>query len=81
MAAKETTLSDTIKEKANVAKEKLIDTYGDVKVKSGELCNQSGEFIKDRAKVVDDKVHNSPWPVVGGAFVTGLLLGYILGRK
>ncbi len=79
--AKETTLSDTIKEKANVAKEKLVDTYGDVKARGSDLCNQSGEFIRDRAKVVDDKVHNSPWPVVGGAFVTGILLGYILGRK
>jgi len=78
---KETTLGETIKEKANIAKEKIGDVYGGVKSKSSELCNQSGEFIKDRAKVVDDKVHNNPWPVVGGAFVTGILLGYILGRK
>ncbi|MCH2175873.1 MAG: hypothetical protein MK193_09120 [Lentisphaeria bacterium] len=44
------------------------------------LC-RSGELIREKSKEVDDKVHNNPWPVVGGAFVGGILLGYILGRK
>lgn len=81
MAAKDATGMDAIKEKVDAAKERLVDTYGDVKTKGVEFYSQSGEVIKDRAKVIDDKVHNSPWPVVGGAFVTGVLLGYILGRK
>ena len=81
MATKEATGMDSIKEKVDAAKERISDTYGDVRTKSVEFCSQSGDVIKERVKVIDDKVHNSPWPVVGSAFVTGVLLGYILGRK
>ena len=73
--------SSTLKEKALAAKEKVAEKAGEFKSKGVEVYNQSGEVIRERAKYVDDKVHNSPWPVVGGAFVSGILLGYILGRK
>ena len=73
--------NSTLKEKALAAKEKVAEKAGELKTRSVEAYNQSGEVLRERAKVVDDKVHNSPWPVVDGAFVSGILLGYILGRK
>ena len=45
------------------------------KLKSGK------EYLRERAKIVDDKVHNNPWPVIGGSFLVGLLLGFILGKN
>ena len=53
----------------------------ELKESAKEKLNRSAEVIKEKAKEVDDKVHNNPWPVIGGAFVTGILLGYILGKK
>jgi ElaB/YqjD/DUF883 family membrane-anchored ribosome-binding protein len=62
---------------AEVAKEK----YAAAKQRTAEALGRGGEVVKERVKVVDDKVHNNPWPVVGGVFVCGILLGFILGKK
>jgi len=59
----------------------LKEKMANVKQKAQESLASTGEFVKDKAKVVDDRVHNNPWPVVGGVFVSGLLLGYILGKS
>ncbi len=39
------------------------------------------EKVKHAATVVDDQVHATPWPFIGGAALTALLVGYILGRR
>lgn len=41
----------------------------------------SQEKVKHAATVLDDQVHATPWAFIGGAAVTALLFGYILGRK
>jgi len=41
----------------------------------------SVETIRKAGIAVDDHVHANPWPYIGGAALTGLMLGYILGRK
>ena len=63
--------------KFDKVKGKVNEAWDATKDKSKDAV----DWTKDRAKVVDDKVHNNPWPVIGGAFVTGVLLGFILGKK
>ena len=46
-----------------------------------EKLARGAEAVKETAKVVDEKVHSHPWPIIGAAFVGGVLLGYILGRR
>jgi ElaB/YqjD/DUF883 family membrane-anchored ribosome-binding protein len=46
-----------------------------------EKLARGAEIVKEKIRAVDEKVHANPWAVIAGAFVGGLLLGYILGRK
>ena len=39
------------------------------------------EKVKQAAKVVDEHVHDNPWPYIGGAALAAFLFGFILGRK
>lgn len=59
------------------AREKLSS----MKQRTSESFAKGSEFVREKAKMIDDKVHNNPWPVVAGVFVCGVLLGFILGRK
>lgn len=36
---------------------------------------------KEIAVDMDERVHEDPWPYIGGVAVTALLIGYILGRS
>ncbi len=61
------------------------DNMAEIKKKAIEAARKAGEATweksKDAAAVVDDHAHKNPWYYVGGAAVSALLLGYILGRK
>ena len=50
-----------------------------------EKVSRFGQQFKDRSseitRNVDEQVHRSPWAYIGAIGVTGLLLGYILGRR
>lgn len=39
------------------------------------------DYSKEFARGADDYVHDSPWPVVGGALAVGVLLGMLLSRR
>ena len=39
------------------------------------------ERAKKAAGDVDKHVHENPWPYIGGVALTGLLVGYIMGRN
>ncbi|MBA4386446.1 MAG: hypothetical protein C0404_00605 [Verrucomicrobia bacterium] len=41
----------------------------------------STKKVKEVAGVVDEKVHENPWPYIAGAGVVAFLFGYILGKK
>lgn len=51
------------------------------KKRIAKTLQQEEEKILTRAKDLDRTVRRNPWPVVGGAAVSALLLGVILGRK
>ncbi len=81
-------LAESAKEKLAGAKEKTSqfadsarEHFVTAKQKTAEAFGRGGEVVKEKVKVVDDKVHNNPWPVIGSVFVCGVLLGFILGRK
>ncbi len=46
-----------------------------------EAAIQAKEFGIKKAKEVDERVHDNPWPYIGGAALIGILVGFILGRK
>ncbi len=66
----------------NVAQlsEKAKESWETTKQSTREIVDLSGNVIKDHAELIDSQVRSDPWPVVAGAFVGGLLLGYIMGR-
>ena len=46
-----------------------------------EMFEEGAEQLKDVAGDVDRKVHENPWPYVGGAALAALLLGFIMGNS
>ncbi len=74
-------IKKSVMEKVDVAKEKLAEAYDEAKAKGVDFYNQSSDVLRERAKLVDDRVHNNPWPVIAGAFVSGFILGVILKRR
>jgi ElaB/YqjD/DUF883 family membrane-anchored ribosome-binding protein len=52
------------------AREQLAKAEGVVVAKS-----------KAAADATDQYVHDNPWPIIGAAAATGLLLGVLLGRR
>jgi ElaB/YqjD/DUF883 family membrane-anchored ribosome-binding protein len=39
------------------------------------------EKVMEKAKEIDEKVRDNPWPFLGGVALSFLLLGFILGGK
>jgi ElaB/YqjD/DUF883 family membrane-anchored ribosome-binding protein len=46
-----------------------------------EAIAESGEKVKKAAKEVDKRVHENPWPYLGGVAVVSLILGDFMGSK
>lgn len=65
-----TTLSDSWQ----MTKSKVMEAAAGAKAVSSEK-------IQNVAKTVDDNVHRSPWPYLGGVAVSALMMGYFMGRS
>lgn len=46
-----------------------------------EMFEEGAEQLKSVASDVDKKIHDNPWPYVGGAALAALLLGFIMGNS
>jgi ElaB/YqjD/DUF883 family membrane-anchored ribosome-binding protein len=76
------------------AKEKysnLVETLEDAALQSkkaisrfrrvaDEALFETGEKIKDQAVTVDRQAHKNPWAFIGGAALTALAVGILVGR-
>jgi ElaB/YqjD/DUF883 family membrane-anchored ribosome-binding protein len=60
----------------------LVGAFGgQVKSRAAERFAAGKEKVVDVATDVDKRVHQNPWPYVGGAALAGLLLGLLLNRS
>jgi ElaB/YqjD/DUF883 family membrane-anchored ribosome-binding protein len=53
----------------------------EAKSRATEKYEAGKQKVVDVAKDVDQSVHHNPWAFIGGAALTGLLLGLLLGRS
>ena len=68
-------LGQAANEKKDNLQRSLADQFSNVK----EVLEEKGEQIKKAATEVDQRIHNNPWPYIGGVAATAALIGYIFG--
>lgn len=60
----------------------LVSALGaEAKSRAVDKVEAGKQKAVDVAKDVDESVHRNPWAFIGGAALTGLLLGLLLGRS
>lgn len=74
---KYTHIKDAIQEAAE-DKAKELNRFKKTALKAFE---EGEEKFAEVAQDLDEKVHQNPWPYIGGAAFGALLLGYILGSS
>jgi ElaB/YqjD/DUF883 family membrane-anchored ribosome-binding protein len=68
-------------EKAKEARERLERGIAIARERLAEIQKTSVEKAKVAAKATDEFVHEHPWKSVGIAFVVGIALGVLIGRR
>src|SRR3990167_3882026 len=62
------------------ASDRIAD-FNRLKKQAQVVIEQGSEKAKEAVTDLDKKVHQNPWPYIGGAAVGALLLGYLLGSS
>jgi ElaB/YqjD/DUF883 family membrane-anchored ribosome-binding protein len=85
-------LNDVAKDKRHELSEMISTKYGNLKSmlesygrEYSETYRTSKERIKegvrDKAKEMDESVHENPWSYIAGVAMVAVLLGFIFGRS
>jgi ElaB/YqjD/DUF883 family membrane-anchored ribosome-binding protein len=64
-------------DRTRVARAKLEECLAQAKVKCGEFEGS----LRDRMSDADKLIREKPYYAIGGSFVIGLLLGWLMSRK
>ncbi|MFA4944271.1 MAG: hypothetical protein WC789_06180 [Lentisphaeria bacterium] len=81
LSGKFASLKDTVVEEETKLKEMLSVAGKRAAETARHYKDVSAEKAKEIATVVDESVHENPWPYIGGAALGALLLGYFMGRR
>ncbi len=55
-------------------------TVNDLSVKIDELTKSIGKTIGEKKEYAEEKINENPLAYVAGAFVGGVIVGYVMGR-
>ena len=58
----------------------IKQTLNDLTVKIDELSKTIGKTIGDKKEYAEGKINENPLAYVAGAFVGGVIVGYMMGR-
>ena len=68
-------------EQVKKARKALSESMACAKDKYGEYGHQLLDTVKSTASETDRLIKDKPYHVIGGTFIVGLLLGWVLSRK
>lgn len=72
-----TSVRDFVQETA----EKQGRNWNRIRRQAEDAIGEGTEKFKEKASEIDEKVHENPWPYIGGVALGALLLGFILGSS
>jgi hypothetical protein len=58
----------------------IKNTINDMSVKIDELSKTIGKTIGDKKEYAEEKINENPLAYMAGAFVGGVIVGYLMGR-
>ncbi len=58
----------------------IKQTLNDLTVKIDELSKTIGKTIGEKKEYAEGKINENPLAYVAGAFVGGVIVGYVMGR-
>ena len=59
----------------------IKQTVNDLSVKIDELSKSIGKTIVEKKEFAEEKINENPLAYVAGAFVGGVIVGYVIGRR
>ena len=74
-------LRSLMTDKYNSLKDVVVETERNLVGRIAQAADTGAIRAKKAAAEVDERVHEHPWPYIGGVALGALLIGYILGRN
>ena len=69
-----------MKEEVEEESKQIKQTLNDLTVKIDELSKTIGKTIGEKKEYAEGKINENPLAYVAGAFVGGVVVGYVMGR-